>query len=195
MRLFLSLFLLSLMALGLSSCSGGVKERNTQQQYQQLDPGLVREVQALGNRNWIVIADQSFPNHSRRGVRTLMADKEIPEVISGVLDVIDIQQHVTPIFYRTRQLSEMTNETTPGIDAYRKALTQSLRGYKMRDFQSRYLNAILEEDSKTFAVLVIKTKTELPFSSIFIELDSGYWDPNAERELRAKMQAQDPGGS
>ena len=160
--------------------------------YKELDPGLVREIQALGNRNWIVIADQSFPLHSRRGVRTLLVDKETPEVLSGVLDVLDSQQHVSPVFYRTRELGFVENDNAPGIDLYRKQISEALRGYDIRDFQSRYLSVVLEDDSKTFAVLVIKTQTALPYSSIFIELDSGFWDQRSEQKLRTKMEASKP---
>lgn len=185
------LFLASLLtALFLSGC--GVFGPKGNQQYDELDPGLVREIRALGNRNWIVIADESFPLHTRRGVRTLLVDKEIPEVLSGVIDVLESQQHVSPVFYRTRELGFVENDAAPGIDVYRKAIMESLRGYEIRDFQYRYLSVVLEDDSKIFAVLVIKTKTALPYSSIFIELDSGFWDQRSEQKLRSKMEAQDP---
>lgn len=179
-----------LTAIGLSGC--GVVSKQQNQQYEELDPGLVREIRALGNNNWIVIADESFPLHSRRGVRTLLVDKEIPEVLSGVMDVIAGEgQHVTPTYYRARELSFVENDTAPGIDLYREELTKNLRGNPIRDFQYRYLSVVLEDDSKTFAVLVIKTKTALPYSSIFIQLDNGYWDPRSEQELRAKMEEYD----
>lgn len=185
------LFITSLLiAFGLSGCSVYDSERN--QDYEELDPGLVREIRALGNNNWIVIADESFPLHSRRGVRTLLVDKEIPEVLSGVIDVIAGEgQHVTPTFYRARELGFVENDTAPGIDVYRETLTKNLRGIPIRDFQYRYLSVVLEDDSKTFAVLVIKTKTALPYSSIFIQLDNGYWDPRSEQELRSKMEEHD----
>ena len=176
-------------ALFLSGC--GFVSNKQDIEYEELDPGLVREVRALGNRNWIVIADESFPLHTRRGVRTLLVDKEIPEVLSGVIDVLESQQHVTPVFYRTRELGFIENDTAPGIDNYRANITKALRGYEIRDFQYRYLSVVLEDDSKTFAVLVIKTKTALPYSSIFIELDSGFWDQSSEKKLRSKMEAQD----
>ncbi|MFC0016566.1 RbsD/FucU domain-containing protein [Roseibacillus persicicus] len=180
-----SLFILLLFAcLGLPSCG-----RHSGVEREDLDPGLVREIQALGNRNWIVIADQSFPLHTRRGVRTLIVDKEIPEVLGGVLDVLESQQHVSPIFYRTRELNFVENDAAPGIDSYRTAVDEALRGHHIRDFQYRYLSVVLEDDSKIFAVLVIKTKTALPYSSIFIELDSGFWDQKSEEQLRKKMES------
>ncbi|MGJ8724678.1 MAG: RbsD/FucU domain-containing protein [Roseibacillus sp.] len=188
MRSLLSITIL-LTSLFLSGC--GVLGKKQGEQYEELDPGLVREVRALGNRNWIVIADESFPLHTRRGVRTLLVDKEIPEVLSGVIDVLESQQHVTPVFYRTRELGFVENDAAPGIDTYRANITQALRGHEIRDFQYRYLSVVLEDDSKTFAVLVIKTKTALPYSSIFIELDSGFWDQSSEKKLRSKMEAQD----
>jgi hypothetical protein len=43
--------------------------------------------------------------------------------------------------------------------------------------------------------LVRKIKTALPYSSIFIELDSGFWDQRSEQKLRSKMEAQDPATS
>ena len=175
-----------LFALTLSGCFNS----DTKVSAQSLDPGLVREVQALGNRNWIVIADESFPLHTRRGVRTLLVDKEVPEVLSGVIDVLENQQHVSPIFYRTRELGYVENDNAPGVDAFRVAVNEALRGYEIRELQYRSLSVVLEDASKTFAVLVIKTKTALPYSSIFIELDSGYWDQNSEQKLRASMESQ-----
>ena len=37
----------------------------------------------LGYRNWIVIAEASFPAHSRPGVRQVNANEEIPVVLSA----------------------------------------------------------------------------------------------------------------
>ena len=40
-------------------------------------------------------------------------------------------------------------------------------------------------------VLVIKTKTSLPYSNIYIELDSGYWNSESETVLRKSLEAKD----
>jgi hypothetical protein len=37
-------------------------------------------------------------------------------------------------------------------------------------------------------VLILKTNLRLPYTSVFIELDCGYWSPEAERRLRDKME-------
>lgn len=166
----------------------GCSFRKTASERPPLDEGLVNEVRALGNGNWIVIADQSFPLHTRRGVRTLLVNKEVPDVLSGVIDVLESQQHVSPIFYRARELAFVENDNAPGVDAYRVELNEAFRGNEIRELQYRSLSVVLEDAAKTFAVLVIKTRTALPYSAVFIELDSGYWDRRSEQQLRAKLE-------
>ena len=42
----------------------------------------------------------------------------------------------------------------------------------------------LEEAGRSFQVLVLKTDLTLPYSSVFIELECGYWTDEAEHALR-----------
>lgn len=175
---FFPFFLLALSAFFLVSC-GSTRTRSatgTGVKYKKLDSSLAREVQALGNRNWIVIADQAFPLHSRRGVRTLLVQEKIPEVLNGVIDVINSQPHVKPVFHRTRELAYIQNDSAPGIEPYRNSISQILQPFlaagEVRDFDYRELSVVLEDPSKTFAVLVLKTTTALPYSAIFIELEN-----------------------
>jgi len=37
-------------------------------------------------------------------------------------------------------------------------------------------------------VLVIKTRTAMPYSTVFVELGSGYWDAESEAALRTNME-------
>jgi hypothetical protein len=47
----------------------------------------------------------------------------------------------------------------------------------------------LDAAGEKFRVLVLKTNLTVPYSSVFIELDCGYWTPAAEKRLREKMGA------
>lgn len=152
---------------------------------------LDSELRAMGYRNWIVVSDSAFPVHSRRGVRTLLIDGEIPEVLEGVLQSLENAQKVAPRIYAARELRHVPQDKAPGIEAYRRHLERALHGHPVREMDHRALSMILEDSSKSFAVLVLKTKTSLPYSSIFIELDSAYWDGESEREMRRKMQEQE----
>ena len=149
---------------------------------------LDSELRAMGYRNWIVVGDSAFPIHSRRGVRTLVIDGEIPEVLEGVLQSLENAQRVEPRIYAARELRHVPNDKAPGIEAHRKQLEKALHGHPAREMDYRAMSTILEDSSKSFAVLVLKTKTALPYSSVFIELDSAYWDGESEREMRLKIQ-------
>ena len=46
------------------------------------------------------------------------------------------------------------------------------------------LMRMLNDASKTYRVLVIKTRSALPYTSVFMELGSGYWDAESESALR-----------
>lgn len=150
---------------------------------------LRSELQALGYRNWIVIADASFPFHNRPGVRTVVAPVETPEVLSALIGAIDEKQHVKPQFYLARELQAVKNRRAPGIIDFRSKLKSSLSGYQPREVDNATLNKLLQATSSSYAVLVVKTQTALPYSSVFVELDSGYWDGEAERELRDNLNS------
>jgi hypothetical protein len=46
----------------------------------------------------------------------------------------------------------------------------------------------LDESSKLFNVILLKTDEILPYSSVFLELDCGYWDGDKEARLRQAIQ-------
>ena len=49
--------------------------------------------------------------------------------------------------------------------------------------------ANIEEASKHFNILVLKTNLTVPYTSVFIRLDCKYWSAEAEKRMRAKMAA------
>ena len=49
--------------------------------------------------------------------------------------------------------------------------------------------ANIEEASKHFNILVLKTNMAVPYTSVFIRLDCKYWSADAEKRLRAKIAA------
>jgi len=142
----------------------------------------------LGFGNWIVVAEASFPVHSGRGVRTVTVDGEIPEVVDFIVDSYDVAENVTPTFSTARELPFVKNDNAPGVDEFRKQLKTSLHGHQVREMDYRSLNLLAQSSSKKYAILVIKTRTAIPYSNVFIELDTGYWDRESEDSLRAAMR-------
>jgi hypothetical protein len=145
------------------------------------------ELRALGYRNWIVLGDAAFPVHSRLGVRTILINDEIPAALEEVLEEFERVQNVTPRIYLARELAEVPNDRAPGIEEYRRILDKALRGFPTREMDFRSLSLLLEDSANKFTVLVFKTTTALPYSAVFIELDSGYWDQESERDLRDRL--------
>ncbi len=146
-----------------------------------------REVNALGIQNWIIVAESSFPVVSRRGVRTLVVDAEIPQVVDYVVNELEKSETVKPSFSMARELPFVKNDRAPGIDEFRDLLRASLHGHEVREMEHRSLSLLAHSDSASYAVLVLKTKSALPYSNVFIELDSGYWDRESEDHLRRDM--------
>ncbi|MCW1925604.1 hypothetical protein OKA05_23805 [Luteolibacter arcticus] len=151
---------------------------------------LAMHAAQLGYRNWIVIAEASFPAHSRGGVRQINADEEIPVVVDEVLRTLERTEHVTPRIYVSRELRSVENDYAPGIDEFRKRLQGSMHAHETTELEQQSLLTLMEDSNKTFEVLVIRTKTALPYSSVFMELQPGYWNADSESALRDKLERQ-----
>jgi D-ribose pyranose/furanose isomerase RbsD len=147
-----------------------------------------RQVGQLGYRNWIVVAEASFPAHSRPGVRQVTATEEIPEVLDYVLHTLEQTENVRPQVYTTRELRSVENDFAPGIDDLRKRLKTSLHGHEPTELDQQSLLALLQDANRSFDVLVIRTPTALPYASVFLELQPGYWDVDSETRLRERIE-------
>ena len=173
-RLTLLLILSSFFAI--MSCQSGSRQT---QKYRKLEPNLVSEIEILQKGSWIVIADQAFPLHSRRGVRTLIVDQKAPEILNGVIKSLAKRENLSPIFHTTKELTFVENDAAPGINYYRNKIDHLLQGHELRQYLSAHLSVLLSDNSKTAPVLVIKTKTDYPYSAIYIELEGPSSLPSA----------------
>jgi hypothetical protein len=147
-----------------------------------------RQVGQLGYRNWIVIAEASFPAHSRPGVRQISAPVEVPEALDYVLQALEKSENVRPQLYMTRELRSVENDFAPGIDTLRERLKAALHGHETTELDQQSLLTLLEDAGRSFDVLVIRTQTALPYSSVFVELRPGYWDESSESRLRDRIE-------
>ncbi len=147
-----------------------------------------RQAGQLGYRNWIVIAEASFPAHSRPGVRQVTAPVDVPEALDYILKTLEQTETVRPQIYVTRELRSVENDFAPGIDDLRKRLEGSLHGHETTELDQKSLLTLLEDANRSFDVLVIRTHTALPYSSVFLELQPGYWDVDSETRLRQRIE-------
>lgn len=146
-----------------------------------------RQAGQLGYRNWIIIAEASFPAHNRPGVRQVNAPVEVPEALDYVLRALEQTENVRPQVYVTREVRSVENDFAPGIDELRKRVKSALHGHETTELEQQSLLTLMQDANRSFDVLVIRTTTALPYSSVFLELQPGYWDVDSETRLRDKI--------
>ena len=146
------------------------------------------QVGQLGYRNWIVVAESSFPAHNRPGTHQVNTYQPAPRVLDEVLKALESTEHVRPKIYLPREMEVVENDFAPGIERYREELQVALHGHETIKMDQDSIITIMQDARKSFDVLVLRSSTALPYSSIFLELQPGYWDGDSEARLRERMR-------
>jgi D-ribose pyranose/furanose isomerase RbsD len=149
---------------------------------------LSDDITRFGHRNWIVVADSAYPLQTSPGIETMVVDADQLTVVGQVIDDLEKAKHVRPIVYTDSELSFVPEQDAKGVGAYREALAKLLSSQS--DHQTLPHEQILQkldEAGKSFKILIIKTPLTIPYTSVFFQLDCGYWSSDAEQRLRAAM--------
>jgi len=141
----------------------------------------------LGHRNWILIVDSAYPLQSSPGVETIETNASHFDVLRYVLGAINSSIHVRPLIYMDKELPFVSDDDAPGASAYRTQVAQMLADYTIESIPHERVIAQVDETSKQFHVLVLKTTMTIPYSSVFIRLDCKYWSADAERRMRSRI--------
>lgn len=145
---------------------------------------LRHELPLLGHRNWIVVADSAYPLQTAPGIETIYVDADQLEVVKGVIVELAKTKHVKPTIYTDAELKHVAETNAPGISAYRGALAKILAGQPAQVLPHEQIIGKLDEAGKTFKVLLIKTPLTKPYTSVFFQLECGYWNAASEQQLR-----------
>ena len=149
---------------------------------------LATDLNVLGHRNWVVVADRAYPAQSRAGIETIYVGGDQLSAVRQVLAAVDKAPHVRAIVYHDAELDSVPEKHAQGIGKYRDALGKLLEGRPTRELAHEKIIGELDEAAKTFRVLIIKTDMTLPYTSVFLQLDCGYWSAEAEQALRAAIK-------
>lgn len=144
-----------------------------------------------GHRNWLVIADAAYPSQSAPGIETIATGMDQFEVLDVVLDAIDDAPHVQAIVMLDAELDSVAPEDAPGVIEYRARLKEYLKGRQIMVMPHEDIIGRLDEDSKMFNVLLLKTNLTIPYTSVFLQLDCGYWNAEKEKRLREAISSKD----
>ena len=143
----------------------------------------------LGHRNWILIVDSAYPLQTSQGIETIDTKADLITVSRVVLEAINNSKHVRPLFYMDAELPFVPDQDAPGASDYRKQIGELVKGYEIQSQTHEKILQTIDETSKAFHILVLKTNMTIPYTSVFIRLDCKYWSADEEKRMRARMGA------
>ena len=181
MRLLFALLLLCLVACNQQAEVNNNDTSNWQQ-------SLNKAIPLLGHRNWILVVDKAYPAQSATGIEVVNTGKELPEVLSATLAQLKKATHVMPVVYQDKELASLNYSLFPGVDTFKTAMSGQLSGYRVQSILHDTVLAHIGNTAANFKVLILKTETVIPYSSVFLELDCRYWGPEKEKALRNAMR-------
>ncbi len=141
----------------------------------------------LGHRNWIVVADSAYPAQSRAGIKTVYIGGGQATAVAEVLAMVDRAKHVRGVVHVDAELKFVPEKGAPGVEDYRLELDKLLKGQTIVREPHEEIIAKLDEAAKLYRVLILKTDFTVPYTSVFIQLDCGYWSAEQEQQLREAM--------
>ncbi len=149
---------------------------------------LAGYIPALGHRNWIVVADSAFPLQISPGIETIVTNEDHFAVLAKVLKAVDGAKHLRPKIWLDKELSFVTEDLAPGADDARRRLDEALKGRGAAPVLHEELIARLDQAGKAFKIVMVKTTLAVPYTSVFLELDCGYWPSENEAKMRERMK-------
>lgn len=141
----------------------------------------------LGHRNWIVITDSAYPLQTSSGITPIATHTGSISVLREALTLIEKAPHVRANIYVDKELSYVQERFAPGVESFRKELTETFSGKRPNALPHEDIIYKLGNAGKDFRILLLKTTLTIPYTSVFLELDCGYWTADAEQELRAAI--------
>jgi len=149
---------------------------------------LSEELPLLGHRNWILVVDKAFPAQNAPGIHVVNTGEELLPVLQYTLDEISKSTHVKPIIFTDQELNFITLDMESGIELYKKSLGGMLHGSDVQTILHDSVFEKIDEASKLFKVLVLKTEGTIAYSSVFLQLDCKYWTGEKENALRQALK-------
>ncbi len=146
------------------------------------------ELPLLGHRNWILVVDKAFPAQTATGITVINTGESLQDVLQFTLQKIDRSLHVRPVIYTDKELNFITPQMVPLVNGYKKELQKTLKGIEPQTLLHDSVFVKIDQASKLFKVIVLKTEETIPYSSVFIQLDCKYWSSENEKAMRELMK-------
>lgn len=152
---------------------------------------LKERLKLYGHRNWIVIADSAYPAQSRAAIETIVTDEDQIALLEKVHSALADCEHATATVYTDKELKYVREQDAPGVTLYRQKLATLLDRYEVQDLPHETIIWKLDRVAEKFRVLLMKSNLRIPYTSVFFELECGYWTAEAEKRLRSAMRSKE----
>lgn len=187
MKKLIALSILSFML----SCQTTVQEQNTnnQKMKQNWKSEVEKTLKQFGHRNWIVIADAAYPEQSNPAIKTVTIEGSQIDAVAYVSQLIEKAQHVDANIFIDKEMAFVSEKDAKGIASYRADLSKLLDGKNVKTLLHEDIIRELDSSAELFNVLIIKTDLAIPYTSVFFQLECGYWNAEAEKTLRQQLES------
>ena len=140
-----------------------------------------------GHRNWIVVADAAYPAQARPGIETLVTGTDQIAALRTVVDAIGACRHIRANIYTDLEIGFVEESDAPGVSEYRRQLDGLFGCSERKQLPHEEIISRLDHAAEMVQILIVKTDLMIPYTSVFFELDCGYWTAEAEDRLRSSM--------
>lgn len=168
----------------LFSCSKEVQQKDENTDWRS---EIENSIKLFGHRNWIVVADGAYPKQSNPAIKTITVDASQLEVVQFVNEIIKKSTHVRANIFVDKEIAFVPEKNAKGIENYRTELGKIIDKKDLKTQLHEDIIKELDNSAKLFDVLIIKTNLSIPYTSVFFQLDCGYWNAEAEKNLRTNL--------
>ena len=102
--------------------------------------------------------------------------------------LIEKTKHVDANIFIDKEMAFVSENDAKGIESYRADLDKVLEGKPVKTMLHEDIIRELDTSAKLFNVLIIKTDLAIPYTSVFFQLECGYWNGEAEQNMRQKLK-------
>jgi hypothetical protein len=131
----------------------------------------------------------AYPLQTAPGIKTIYTDASYIDILSYVYGEIENAPHIKAAIYQDKELSYIEEKDAEGIDALREQM-KTLLGNRSIAVPHEELIARLDEVSRMFNVIILKSNLTIPYTTTIFELDCNYWDSAREEVLQKRVNQQ-----
>jgi L-fucose mutarotase/ribose pyranase (RbsD/FucU family) len=184
MKKFIKLILPIFVVATILSC----QPQNCKPQKTDWKTELNQTIKDFGHRNWIVVADAAYPKQSNPAIKTVCIDATQLEAVEYVKSLVEKQKHIRANIYLDNEINYVPEADAKGIDNYKKSLNKILINSNKNFLPHEDIIHKLDKAGQLVNVLILKTDLCIPYTSVFFELDCGYWGADAEKRMRENIE-------